>query len=36
VVLALSCDSREAVDAMSEAAAANGGKADINPMQDLG
>lgn len=36
VMLALSCDSREVVDAMNEAAAANGGAADINPMQDLG
>ena len=36
VMLALSCDSREAVDAMNEAAAANGGTADINPVQDHG
>ena len=36
VMLAVSCDSREAVDAMNMAAAANGGTADINPMQDLG
>ena len=36
VMLAVSCDSREAVDAMNTAAAANGGTADINPMQDLG
>lgn len=36
VALALSCDSREAVDAMNEAAAANGGTADINPAQDYG
>jgi len=36
VMLALACDSREAVDAMIKAAAANGGIADINPMQDLG
>jgi predicted lactoylglutathione lyase len=36
VMLALSCDSREAVDAMNQAAAGNGGTADINPMQDLG
>jgi hypothetical protein len=36
VMLALSCDSREAVDALNKAAAANGGTADINPMQDLG
>jgi len=31
VMLAVSCDSRKAVDAMNEAAAANGGTADINP-----
>jgi predicted lactoylglutathione lyase len=36
VMLAVSCDNREAVDGMNNAAAANGGKADINPMQDLG
>lgn len=36
VMLALSCDSRETVDAMNKAAAANGGTADINPVQDLG
>lgn len=36
VMLALSCDSREDVDAMNTAAAANGGTADINPVQDLG
>jgi uncharacterized protein len=36
VMLALSCDSREAVDAMNEAAATNGGTADINPAQDHG
>lgn len=36
VMLALSCDSRKAVDAMNDAAAANGGTADINPVQDLG
>lgn len=36
VMLALSCDSREAVDRMSEAAAATGGIADINPAQDHG
>jgi predicted lactoylglutathione lyase len=35
-MIALSCDSREAVDAMNEAAAANGGTADINPVQDFG
>lgn len=36
VALNLSCDSREAVDAMNAAAAANGGAADINPPQDMG
>ncbi|HHX81966.1 MAG TPA: lactoylglutathione lyase [Pseudomonadaceae bacterium] len=36
VMLALSFDSREAVDAVNEAGAANGGTADINPLQDLG
>jgi predicted lactoylglutathione lyase len=36
VSLALSLDSREAVDAMNAAAAANGGTADVNPVQDLG
>jgi uncharacterized protein len=35
-MLSLSFDSREAVDAINEAAAANGGQADINPVQDLG
>lgn len=36
VSLALSLDSREAVDAMVEAGAAHGGTADINPVQDHG
>ncbi|KAA0013006.1 lactoylglutathione lyase [Billgrantia pellis] len=36
VMLALSCENRAAVDAMNEAAAANGGTADINPRQDHG
>jgi uncharacterized protein len=36
VMLALSCENREAVDALSKAAAANGGTADINPLQDHG
>ncbi|WP_280151459.1 VOC family protein [Piscinibacter sp. XHJ-5] len=36
VLLAVSCDSREAVDAMNRAAGENGGTADINPAQDLG
>lgn len=36
VMLAVSCESREAVDAMNRAAAASGGMPDINPIQDLG
>ncbi|KZY29750.1 lactoylglutathione lyase [Alcanivorax sp. HI0083] len=36
VMLALSFDSRDAVDAVDAAAAKNGGTADINPVQDLG
>lgn len=36
VMLALSCDSREAVDRMTMAAGANGGTADVNPRQDHG
>jgi predicted lactoylglutathione lyase len=36
VMLALGLDSREAVDAMNNAAAAHGGQADVNPVQDLG
>ena len=36
VMLAISCDSREAVDRMNDAAATHGGAADINPKQDLG
>jgi predicted lactoylglutathione lyase len=36
VALNLSCDSREAVDAMNAAAGANGGTADINPIEDHG
>lgn len=36
VMLALSCDSREAVDAMAQAAVAQGGLADINPVEDHG
>jgi predicted lactoylglutathione lyase len=35
VMLAISCESRAAVDAMNEAAAAQGGSADVNPKQDL-
>src|SRR3954454_21385342 len=36
VILALSCDSRDAVDAMIGEAAANGGTIDINPIEDHG
>jgi hypothetical protein len=36
VMLALSCESRDAVNRMTDAAGANGGKADINPLQDHG
>jgi predicted lactoylglutathione lyase len=36
VMLAVSCESREAVDAMNTAAAASGGGSDVNPIQDLG
>jgi predicted lactoylglutathione lyase len=36
VMLALSCDSKSAVDAMVEAARKSGGKPDVNPKQDLG
>ena len=36
VMLALSADDRQAVDAMVNAAGAQGGKADVNPTQDLG
>ena len=36
VMLALSFDSRDAVDAVNAAAAEHGGTADINPVQDLG
>jgi predicted lactoylglutathione lyase len=36
VMLALSCGSREDVDAMNDAAAANGGTADVNAKQDHG
>lgn len=35
-LVALSCDDREAVDAMTEAAAAAGGRADIREPQDMG
>jgi len=36
VLLALSRDSREDVDAITQAAAATGGKADVRPPQDMG
>lgn len=36
VMLSLSLDTREAVDAMNRAAVAHGGQADVNPVQDLG
>lgn len=36
VALAISAESKQAVDKMNEAAAANGGRADVNPKQDLG
>ena len=34
--LAISCDTRQAVDTMTDAVAAHGGKADVNPKQDHG
>lgn len=36
VMLALSCDSKDQVDEMTQAAGAKGGIADVNPKQDLG
>jgi len=36
LMLSLALESRAAVDAMNEAAAAHGGKADVNPVDDLG
>jgi hypothetical protein len=36
VMLSLALDSREAVDAMNNAAAAHGGQADVNPVQEMG
>lgn len=36
VSLAISMDSKAAVDAMNDAASAHGGNADINPVQDMG
>ena len=35
-MLALSADGREAVNTIVDAAGTNGGKADVNPLQDLG
>jgi predicted lactoylglutathione lyase len=36
VMLSLSMDSRDAVDAMNQAAVAHGGQADVNPVQEHG
>ena len=36
IMLNISLDTREAVDAMNDAAVAHGGQADVNPVQDLG
>lgn len=36
MMLSLALDSRADVDAMNEAAAAHGGRADVNPMEDHG
>lgn len=36
VMLAISCENRDAVNAIADAAGANGGTADINPAQDHG
>jgi predicted lactoylglutathione lyase len=36
LMLSLSMDSRAAVDAMNKAAAAHGGRADVNPVQEHG
>ena len=36
VMLSLAMDSRDAVDAMNRTAAAHGGRADVNAVQDLG
>ncbi|MGV3485289.1 MAG: VOC family protein [Planctomycetaceae bacterium] len=36
VMLALSCENRDAVDKLNALAASHGGTADINPVQDLG
>lgn len=36
VMLTLTCDSRAAVDRMNDSAVAHGGRADVNPVQELG
>lgn len=36
LMLSLALESRDAVDAMNRAAAAHGGQADVNPVEDLG
>lgn len=36
LMLSLTLDSRDAVDRMNQAAAANGGQADVNPAEDMG
>jgi predicted lactoylglutathione lyase len=36
VMLAITCDSKQAVDLMNDAATKWGGTADVNPVQDLG
>ena len=36
VMMSLALDNRDAVDAMNRAAIAHGGRADVNPVQDLG
>jgi uncharacterized protein len=36
LMLSLAMDSRDAVDAMNHAAATHGGRADVNPVEDLG
>lgn len=36
VLLALTCDNRDAIDTMNKVATAHGGTADVNPKQDLG
>ena len=36
MMLSLSMNSRDAVDAMNRAAASHGGQADVNPVQELG